>query len=87
MQLEGEIADLLDRRMMSLFGVDGKPATKLDVQNTSRKLQKAQHITTGNEKGATPAQRAHSSMESEAGGDKARASLSMTIGLNPMDTF
>lgn len=32
MQMEGEIADLLDRRMMSLFGVQQKKATKLDVQ-------------------------------------------------------
>ena len=31
MQMESEIADLLDRRMMSLFGVNSKPATKLDV--------------------------------------------------------
>lgn len=38
MQLESEIADLLDRRMMSLFGVDGKPITKVDAQNTTRKL-------------------------------------------------
>lgn len=38
MQMEGEIADLLDRRMMSLFGVQSKAITKLDVQNTSLKL-------------------------------------------------
>ena len=31
MQMESEAADLLDRRMMSLFGVQSKPATKLDV--------------------------------------------------------
>ena len=31
MQLESEVADLLDRRMMSLFGVSQKPANKLDV--------------------------------------------------------
>lgn len=31
MQMEGEIADLLDRRMMSLFGVSAKNPTKLDV--------------------------------------------------------
>jgi len=41
MQMESEIADLLDRRMMSLFGVSSKPANKMDVQNTSRRLQKA----------------------------------------------
>lgn len=39
------MADLLDRRMMSLYGVESKPATKLSVQNTSKKLQAAQHIT------------------------------------------
>jgi len=38
MQMESEVADLLDRRMMSLFGVSQKPPTKLDVQNTSRRL-------------------------------------------------
>ena len=47
MQMESEIADLLDRRMMSLFGITTNATTKLDVQNTSNKLQKAQHITTG----------------------------------------
>ena len=47
MQMESEIADLLDRRMMSLFGINSKPANKLDVQNTSNRLQKAQHVTTG----------------------------------------
>lgn len=32
MQMEAEIADLLDRRMMSLFGVQKtKPPTKLDA--------------------------------------------------------
>lgn len=45
MQMESEMADLLDRRMMSLYGVESKPATKLNVQNTSKKLQAAQHIT------------------------------------------
>lgn len=38
MQMESEIADMLDRRMMSLFGVNSKPANKLDVQNTTNKL-------------------------------------------------
>ena len=47
MQMESEMADLLDRRMMSLFGVNAKNPNKLDVQNTSNKLQQAQHITTG----------------------------------------
>ena len=40
MQMESEIADLLDRRMMSLFGVNETKANKLNVQNTTRKLQK-----------------------------------------------
>ena len=35
MQLESEVADLLDRRMMSLFGVAPQKASKADVQNTS----------------------------------------------------
>ena len=38
MQMESEMADLLDRRMMSLFGVNSKPVNKLDVQNTSNRL-------------------------------------------------
>ena len=42
MQMESEVADLLDRRMMSLFGVNTKNPNKLDVQNTSNKLQQAQ---------------------------------------------
>lgn len=50
MQMESEIADLLDRRMMSLFGVNQQKVNKMDVQNTSRKLQKAQHVTTGGHK-------------------------------------
>ena len=47
MQMESEIADLLDRRMMSLFGVSAKAPNKLDVQNTSNRLQQAQHVTVG----------------------------------------
>ena len=35
MQLESEVADLLDRRMMSLFGVAPQKIGKADVQNTS----------------------------------------------------
>ena len=31
MQMEAEIADLLDRRMMSLFGVNPEKVNKLDV--------------------------------------------------------
>lgn len=31
MQMESEIADLLDRRMMSLFGVNETKANKLNV--------------------------------------------------------
>ena len=83
MQLESEVADLLDRRMMSLFGVNEKPATKLEVQNTSRKLQKAQHVTKGGFKSPPP--RANSYMEDHEYEEKTRASL--TIGLNPSKTF
>ena len=39
MQMESEVADLLDRRMMSLFGMSShKSPNKVDVQNTSLKL-------------------------------------------------
>ena len=39
MQMESEVADLLDRRMMSLFGMSShKNPNKVDVQNTSVKL-------------------------------------------------
>jgi hypothetical protein len=43
MQLEGEISDLMDRRMMALFGIstDSK-IDKIDVQNTTKKLKKLQ---------------------------------------------
>ena len=39
MQMEAEIADLLDRRMMSLFGVNPTKVDKVDVQNTSKILR------------------------------------------------
>jgi hypothetical protein len=39
MQMEAEMADLLDRRMMSLFGVSPTKADKIAVQNTSTKLK------------------------------------------------
>lgn len=39
MQTEAEIADLLDRRMMSLFGVNQQKVDKIDVQNTTKKLK------------------------------------------------
>ena len=43
MQMEAEVADLLDRRMMSLFGMNThKNPNKVDVQNTSKRLQDAQ---------------------------------------------
>ena len=54
MQMEGEIADLLDRRMMSLYGISEKQASKLDVQNTSKRLQAAQHITQSHLSSVTP---------------------------------
>ena len=50
MQMECEMADMLDRRMMSLFGVNKNPVNKLEVQNTSRNLQKAQNISKGGHK-------------------------------------
>jgi len=46
MQMEAEIADLLDRRMMSLFGVDTQKVDKIDVQNTSRKLKESKAFKT-----------------------------------------
>lgn len=46
MQLEGESADLLDRRMMSLFGMQGGEPTKLDVQNTSNLLKDVGSVMT-----------------------------------------
>ena len=42
MQMEAEVADLLDRRMMSLFGVQHQKVDKIDVQNTTKKLQNLQ---------------------------------------------
>ena len=42
MQMEAEMADLLDRRMMSLFGVQHQKVDKIDVQNTTKKLQNLQ---------------------------------------------
>ena len=42
MQMEAEVADLLDRRMMSLFGVQHHKVDKIDVQNTTKKLQNLQ---------------------------------------------
>ena len=76
--MESEVADLLDRRMMSLFGVQQKQATKLDVQNTSRRLQAAQHITQGGIK--SPERLVEDSID-----EKGRASV--TIGLSPSGTY
>jgi hypothetical protein len=39
--MEAEMADLLDRRMMSLFGVAPTKVDKLGVQNISEKLKNA----------------------------------------------
>ena len=39
MQMEAEMADLIDRRMMSLFGVQPTKLDKIAVQNTSQKLK------------------------------------------------
>ena len=85
MQMESEIADLLDRRMMSLFGINATPTSKLDAQNTSNKLQKAQHITTGGKRVING-----SITERRGGGDEhqeKRKRQSVTIGLNANDTF
>lgn len=41
MQMEAEMADLLDRRMMSLFGVAPTKVDKLGVQNVSETLKNA----------------------------------------------
>ena len=38
MQMESEIADMLDRRMMSLFGVNQTNTNKVEVQNTTNRL-------------------------------------------------
>lgn len=54
MQMESEMADLLDRRMMSLFGVQSKVKNKLDVQNPSKRLQVAQHVTAGGRRSPSP---------------------------------
>lgn len=71
--MESEVADLLDRRMMSLFGVSQKQPNKLDVQNTSRRLQAAQHITQSGIKSP------------ERIDEVGRASV--TIGLSPSGTY
>ena len=81
MQMEGEIADLLDRRMMSLFGVSAKPPTKLDVQNTSLKLQAAQHVTAGGR--GSPDPRINISIdETVASATDVGNRASLTVGLN-----
>lgn len=91
MQMEAEIADLLDRRMMSLFGVQqNKATTKLDVQNTSKKLQEAQHITVGGNRSPSP--RTHNTFDSGTAVGGANFSIgdkrsSVTIGLTPQGPF
>ncbi len=68
------MADLLDRRMMSLYGINQNPVNKLDVQNTSRNLQKAQNISKGGHKSPDISSIDASSPE--------RLRASLTIGLN-----
>ena len=51
MQMECEMADMLDRRMMSLFGVNKNPVNKLEVQNTlvvqlSKEIEKDKDVQT-----------------------------------------
>ena len=41
--MEAEIADLLDRRMMSLFAVAKKTLDKCDVQNMSETMRNAKN--------------------------------------------
>ncbi len=43
MQMEAEMADLIDRRMMSLFGVQPTKVDKIAVQNTTKELKKSLH--------------------------------------------
>jgi len=43
MQMEAETADLIDRRMMSLFAVSHKKLEKADVINTSLEMTKARN--------------------------------------------
>jgi hypothetical protein len=54
MQMEGEVADLLDRRMMSLFGVDTQHIDKVDVQNTTHKLKKVKAKFGGRSQSVNP---------------------------------
>ena len=37
MQMEAEWADLFDRRLMSLYGLDSKNPTKMDIHGTKTK--------------------------------------------------
>lgn len=85
MQMESEIADLLDRRMMSLYGINEKKPDKLDAQNTSRKLQQAQHITTGGHRSPSPLNVSLLNQTSASAAEHNRASV--TIGLNPSGTY
>ena len=50
MQMEAEWADLFDRRLMSLYGLKNKDATKMDIHGSeamakhNSKLRKKSHL-------------------------------------------
>ena len=83
MQMESEVADLLDRRMMSLFGMSShKNPNKVDVQNTSKKLQNSQRRSPEPRDPTLDLNYANDTVGTE--NIKARASV--TIGLDPNGT-
>ena len=45
MQMEAEWADLFDRRLMSLYGIDDKKATKQDMHGTEARAKHKQDKT------------------------------------------
>ena len=84
MQMESEIADMLDRRMMSLYGINMQnQPNKIDAQqNTSKKFKAAL--------GRSPSPRYHDirmSMEDATTVIDEKVRQSVTIGLNPSNTF
>lgn len=84
MQMEGEIADLLDRRMMSLFGVTHDKLDKVDVQNTSQKLKQVKEKrggkSVGDSSGFLPNTQASESVITSA--KMAKSPTNFTIGIN-----
>ena len=51
MQMEAEWADLFDRRLMSLYGIDGKNPTKMDIHGTEAR---SKHQSRLRKKGNSP---------------------------------